>query len=69
MFEVIESIVPYVIFIFLFAVLAVLTTGIISMLKGGEFNKKWGNKLMRARVLLQAIAVLLIVLLGIFVSR
>ncbi|MBT34993.1 MAG: hypothetical protein CMP15_01890 [Rickettsiales bacterium] len=64
-----ELILPYLIFIFLFAVFIVLTTGIISMLRGGDFNKKWGNKLMRARVILQAIAVLLIVLLGIIFSR
>ena len=50
-------------------VFIILTTGIISMLRGGDFNKKWGNKLMRARVILQAIAVLLIVLLGIIFSR
>lgn len=67
--QIIELILPYLIFIFLFAVFIVLTTGIISMLRGGDFNKKWGNKLMRARVILQAIAVLLIVLLGIFFSR
>tara|TARA_A100001037_G_scaffold139750_1_gene126656 strand:- start:9300 stop:9506 length:207 start_codon:yes stop_codon:yes gene_type:complete len=67
--QIIELILPYLIFIFLFAVFIVLTTGIISMLRGGDFNKKWGNKLMRARVILQAIAVLLIVLLGIIFSR
>ncbi len=67
--QIIELILPYLIFIFLFAVFIVLTTGIITMLRGGDFNKKWGNKLMRARVILQAIAVLLIVLLGIFFSR
>ena len=67
--QIIELILPYLIFIFLFAVFIILTTGIISMLRGGDFNKKWGNKLMRARVILQAIAVLLIVLLGIFFSR
>jgi len=53
----------------LFAVLLVLLFGVISMLRGGEFNKRWGNKLMRARVILQAFAVFLIVLLGIFLSR
>ena len=38
------------------------------MLRGGEFNKRWGNKLMRARVILQAFAVLLIILLGILLA-
>lgn len=65
----VETILPYLIFIFLFFVLLVLIIGIVSMLRGGEFNKKWGNKLMRARVAFQAISVLLIVLLGYFLSR
>jgi len=69
MFEIFQSIIPYIIFIFLFGVVIVLFIGIFSMLRGGEFNKKWGNKLMRARVILQGIAILLIVLLGIFFSR
>jgi len=69
MFEILQSIIPYVIFIFLLAVLVVLSVGIVSMLRGGEFNKKWGNRLMRARVILQGIAILLIVLLGFFFSR
>ena len=36
--------------------------GIISMLRGGDFNKRWSNKLMRARVILQGLAILLILL-------
>jgi hypothetical protein len=55
-------ILPYAIFIVLFAVLAVLLIGIISMLKGGDFNKRWSNKLMRARVILQGLAIVLILL-------
>ena len=38
------------------AVLAVMVAGMVSMTKGGEFNKKYGNKLMRARVYLQGLA-------------
>ena len=38
------------------AVLASLVIGLGAMVKGGEFNKKYGNKLMRARVGLQGIA-------------
>ena len=42
------------------ATLAVLFTGIIGFLRGGEFNRKYGNKLMQARVGLQfaALAIL-----------
>ena len=36
--------------------LGVLATGIIGMAKGGEFNAKYGNKLMRARVIAQGVA-------------
>jgi hypothetical protein len=38
------------------AVTGVLATGIVAMVKGGEFNKKYGNRLMQARVLLQGLA-------------
>jgi hypothetical protein len=44
------------------AVLGVLIIGLISMAKGGEFNKKYGNILMRWRVGLQALALALFVL-------
>ncbi len=43
-------------------VLASLAVGMIAMIKGGEFNKKYGNKLMRARVTMQGIAIGLFVL-------
>ena len=39
------------------SVVAVLGIGIFSMAKGGDFNKKYGNKLMQARVILQAVAI------------
>lgn len=44
------------------AVLGVLVLGIFSMIKGGAFNKKYGNKLMQARVGLQALALALLAL-------
>ncbi len=46
----------------LLSVLAVLVTGIIAMMKGGAFNEKYGNKLMRARVYLQGAALALLAL-------
>ena len=39
----------------------VLLTGIGGFGRGGEFNKKYANKIMRLRILLQAIAILLII--------
>lgn len=44
-----------------FAVLVILMIGIGSFAKGGEFNKRNANKLMRYRIYAQAFAVLLIV--------
>lgn len=41
----------------------VLVTGIVLMAKGGEGNRKYGNKLMVARVALQGAALAMVVLL------
>ncbi len=43
--------------------LAVLFAGVFAMARGGEFNRKWGNKLMRARVVTQGLAILLLLAL------
>jgi|TARA_B100000035_G_scaffold73248_2_gene60527 hypothetical protein len=51
------------------AVAFVLATGIYSMMKGGEFNRKYSNKLMRLRILLQFIAILIIMLAVYLASR
>lgn len=53
--------------IFILAVLAAFGTLIILMIgiggfaKGGEFNRKHSNRLMRYRIIAQAVAVILIV--------
>ncbi|MDE0148070.1 MAG: twin transmembrane helix small protein [Rhodospirillaceae bacterium] len=47
----------------LIGVVAALFTGVVLMGRGGEANARWGNKLMRARVGLQLIAVVLLLLL------
>ena len=44
------------------ATLGVLIVGLAGFFQGGEFNRKYGNKLMQARVALQAVAVLLLLL-------
>ena len=41
-------------------VLVILMIGIGGFAKGGEFNRKHGNRLMRYRIIAQAVAVLLI---------
>ena len=43
--------------------LIVLFTGIISMARGGAFNRKNSNRLMRLRVLFQGIAILIFMVL------
>lgn len=55
-----SGLLPILIPIVLIAVLAVLGVGVIGMLRGGEFNRKYGNRLMRLRVLLQFVAVALL---------
>tara|TARA_R110002096_G_scaffold14582_2_gene50632 strand:- start:43907 stop:44107 length:201 start_codon:yes stop_codon:yes gene_type:complete len=44
------------------AVLIVLMIGLGGFTTGGEFNRKYANKIMRWRIILQAVAVALIVL-------
>ena len=46
----------------LLATLAILFVGTIGMAKGTEFNKKYGNKLMQARIASQAVAILFFLL-------
>ncbi len=44
------------------AVLVVLLVGVAGFARGGEFNRKYANKIMRLRILAQFVAVLLILL-------
>ncbi len=46
----------------LLSVLVVLGLGLFAMTKGGDFNKKYGNRLMQARVTLQGLALALLAL-------
>ena len=43
-------------------VAASLALGLLVMARGGETSRKYGNKLMQARVILQGVAVLLFIL-------
>ncbi|SDZ56005.1 Hypoxia induced protein conserved region [Jannaschia faecimaris] len=42
-------------------VLVILMTGIGGFAKGGEFNQKYANKIMRLRIIAQFVAVVLLV--------
>ncbi|MEE2694034.1 MAG: twin transmembrane helix small protein [Pseudomonadota bacterium] len=66
--EALAAVLPMLIFLSLIAVLVVLGVGVIGMLRGGDFNRRYGNKLMRIRVATQGLAILLI-LLFVVVSR
>jgi hypothetical protein len=50
------------------AVVIVMGVGLVGMAQGGEFNKKYGNKLMQARVVLQGVALGLLAL-AYFISQ
>ena len=52
----------YVIALAMLAVLAILATGIGGFAKGGDWNRKHGNRMMRWRIIAQAVAVALIML-------
>jgi len=52
----------YVAIFAVIAVFLVLLFGIGTFARGGEFNRKYGNKIMQLRLLMQAIAVVLVLL-------
>ncbi len=54
--------------LFMAATLAIVVIGVIAMAVNGKLNKNHSNKLMRLRVLFQAIAVLVFVIV-IWLSR
>ena len=51
------------------AVLAILMVGIGGFAKGGDFNRKHANRIMRLRIIAQAVAVALIVAFAYFKSK
>ncbi|QHQ37115.1 twin transmembrane helix small protein [Algicella marina] len=56
----------YVTLIACLVVVVVLMVGIGGFAKGGDFNRKYANKIMRLRILMQFIAVVLIVVFAFF---
>lgn len=56
MLQIINVLIP----ISLVAVTVVLLFGLYTLFKGGDFGRSYSNKLMRLRVLMQAIAVALL---------
>ena len=60
---VMETFLPIALIVVMATVLIVVLAGIITMAVGGDFNKRFGNRLMRARVALQLVAVVVFVIL------
>ncbi len=58
-----SAVLTVILVIALVAVLGVLLMGVYSMGRGGEFNRKHGNKLMCWRIVLQLLAVGIMVML------
>ena len=52
-----------------FAVAVVLCLGLYTLWKGGNTSRSWSNKLMRIRVLAQAIAIVIIMAVLYFSQR
>jgi len=51
-----------ILFVTMLAVVVTLFIGLIGMARGGTFNARYGNLLMRWRVALQGIAVLILII-------
>jgi hypothetical protein len=51
---------PILVVIALGVVVAILLAGLFVMAIGGDVSKRWSNRLMRYRVLAQAIAILIV---------
>jgi hypothetical protein len=49
--------------VFALATLGVLLFGVVTMVRGGEYNRRNANKLMRWRVILQGVTLMLLALL------
>ena len=60
--------VPLMIFAML-ATLGVLFFGIFTMARGGDFNRKHSNRIMRARIVLQGLALLLFAVIMVIAGR
>ena len=53
----------FVLFLAMAATVGALVWGLVAMARGGEFNARWSNKMMRYRILFQAIAIAVFALL------
>ena len=61
-----SDVLPVLLIIAMVATVVVLLVGVFAMAKSGEFNRRHGNKLMRARVAFQGAALLVLVVIWFF---
>lgn len=66
---VMDSFLPFLMGIAMIATLGILVVGLIGFARNGPFYKKNANKLMRARVIGQGIALLLFALIMLMMGR
>tara|TARA_B110000438_G_C15649866_1_gene579098 strand:- start:287 stop:508 length:222 start_codon:yes stop_codon:yes gene_type:complete len=62
------DILPLIMVLFMVGALVVVVVGVVAMAANGKLNKKHSNKLMRLRILLQAIAIVFFVII-VWLSR
>ena len=55
------TLVDILLYVLLAVVFVVLCLGVFALFRGGDFGRSWSNKLMRARVVLQFVAILVLV--------
>lgn len=64
-----ETLLPILIVVAVLATFAALAVGLISMVRGGGFDSRNSNRLMRLRVIMQFAAIVLIGLAFLFSSK
>ncbi len=62
--EVLSVLLKILVGIALVATVGALVAGVVAMARGGSFNDRWGNKLMRLRIVAQGAAVALLAVLA-----
>ncbi len=63
--ELLSGLLMVLIGIALAVTLGALVAGVVAMARGGSFNARWGNKLMRLRIIAQGAAVVLLAVLAV----
>ena len=64
-----NSLFPFLVALAALMTLGILVAGMVAMIRGGEFNRKYGNKLMQWRVMAQVVALGLVMIALFFGGR